>query len=65
METIKGKSMSPDFPELRKFIIKKLEKTKDCKFKEAWIPKEWACVKIKKFASELAREIGSRMKELL
>ena len=40
-------------------IIKEaLEQTKEnCAFKQAWIPKDWACVKITKFAKELAKKL--------
>jgi len=39
-------------------IIKEaLEKTKSCAFKDAWIPKGWACVKISIFAKELTRKL--------
>jgi len=39
-------------------IYNKLLKTKDgCKFKEAWIPKGWACIEIKTFSKELAKEL--------
>ena len=46
---------------LEKFIIKKLSDTKDnCDFKKAWLPKGWACVKIKYFAKELAKDIAKK-----
>ena len=39
-------------------IKKALEQTrKNCTFKEAWIPKGWAVVKINEFAKELARKL--------
>ena len=33
---------------------------KDCKFKQAWLPKNWACVYIKTFAKELAKKLRSK-----
>ena len=40
---------------LEKIIEKKLTDTiNHCEFKRAWLPKGWACIKIKTFAQELA-----------
>jgi len=38
-------------------ISNRLKLTQECKFKQAFIPKGWACVKIKEFSKELAKEI--------
>lgn len=45
---------------IKGLIKKKLEKTLDCEFKQAFIPKGFACVKIDTFADELAEEIGEK-----
>jgi hypothetical protein len=46
---------------LQKIIEDKLKGTiKGCSFKKAFLPKDWACVKIKTFAKELAMEINRR-----
>jgi len=38
--------------------------TSHCKFKNAWIPKGWACVEIKTFAKDLATKLGKEVKEM-
>jgi len=42
---------------LKTIIENRLKATTQCGFKKAWIPKGWACVKIKVFSKELAKEI--------
>lgn len=52
---------------LDSIIRKHLKEAKDrCDFKKAFIPKGWACIKIKKFSKELAKEIKNvgRKKEI-
>lgn len=34
-----------------------LNQSKNCEFKKAWIPKGWACVKVERFARELAKRL--------
>jgi len=33
---------------------------KNCRFKQAWIPKDFTCVHIKTFAKELAKKLGEK-----
>ena len=50
--------------ELEKMIQQRLlDVVWHCDFKKAWIPKGWSCVKIEKFAKELAEEIRKNAKK--
>lgn len=42
---------------IEELISQRLEKTKDCDFKRAWIPKGWTCVKNEIFTKELGAQI--------
>ena len=42
---------------IENIISQRLEKTKDCAFKQAWIPKGWTCVKNEIFAKELSVQL--------
>jgi len=42
---------------IKNLVKEHLEKTRDCKFKKAWIPEGWACVEIDTFASHISEEI--------
>ena len=46
---------------LQKIIEDRLNKTLDCDYKKAFIPKGWACINIKRFSRELAKEIKERL----
>jgi len=43
--------------DIESLIRDRLEETRNCKFKEAWIPMGWACVPIQSFSGHLAEEI--------
>jgi len=43
--------------EIENLIRERLEETRNCKFKEAWIPTGWACIPIQSFSRHLAEEI--------
>lgn len=42
---------------LEKLIKKRLEKTRNCEFKKAWIPKKYAVINIDIFSKEMAKLI--------
>ena len=50
--------------QLKNIIRSKLKETQKCKFKNAWIPKGWACVYIDIFVDELAELIEKNYKLL-
>jgi len=43
--------------DIESLIRTKLEMTRDCKFKRAWIPAGWTCVPIQSFSRHLGEEI--------
>jgi len=44
-----------------KIISKKLWATRThCRFKNAWLPRGWACVEIESFAKDLAKSLGEK-----
>jgi len=47
--------------EIQGIILNKLQRTRDCEFKKAWIPEGWAVVNVGIFASELAEEINDAL----
>ena len=47
--------------ELKNIIKKRLDKTNDCAYKKAHIPKGWAHVNKKNFSAELAKEIEQEL----
>ena len=49
--------------QLENIINKRLQVTRNCKFKNAWIPKGWTCVHIKTFSSELAANLLAEQKK--
>lgn len=53
---------SIDSDKLQRLVEQKLyDSSERCEFKKAFIPEGWACVPIKKFAEELAKEVVREM----
>jgi len=46
--------------QLIKLVTVALNRTKNCAFKRAFIPKGYACVSIKDFAKGLAEQLGEK-----
>ena len=50
--------------ELKGIIKKRLDKTTDCAYKKAYIPKGWAHVNKRMFSAGLAKEIEIELEKL-